>query len=297
IKSRIRDTKFPEGYRTHDVTVAVPLSIPPLGYTTLSLRAGKPGQPSRYPDTPGLATSERSMANETLSVEIEPNGTLVLTDLRSGAAYRRLLTFEDQADIGDGWFHGMAVNDRAIVSTTARSELSLVHNGPLLATFRIRTWLSVPEAFDFGRMERSERSAEMVIDSLISLRRGQAYLEVETTVANQVNDHRLRVLFPSGAQAATYLADSQYDVVERPIALRADNHLYRELEVETKPQQSWTAVFDDQRGLAIVAEGLLETAVRDLRHRPHGPDRRRAGRPSARDAAISLLPRANFRRA
>ncbi|NLD74076.1 MAG: glycoside hydrolase family 38, partial [Chloroflexi bacterium] len=62
--------------------------------------------------------------------------------------------------------------------------------------------------------------------------------------------------------------DSPYDVVERPIALRADNHAYRELEVETKPQQSWTAVYGDERGLAIISEGLMESAVRDLPERP-----------------------------
>ncbi len=42
-----------------------------------------------------------------------------------------------------------------------------------------------------------------------------------------------------------------------------DNHLYRELEVETKPQMSWTAVYGGGRGLAVVSIGLLESAVRD----------------------------------
>ena len=87
-------------------------------------------------------------------------------------------------------------------------------------------------------------------------------------VENVAEDHRLRVLFPSETKTDTYLADSAFDVVERPIALRKDNHLYREMEVETKPQQSWTAVFDEQRGLAVISAGLLETAVRDIPDRP-----------------------------
>jgi len=66
----------------------------------------------------------------------------------------------------------------------------------------------------------------------------------------------------------TYLADAAFDVVERPIALRADNNQYREVEVETKPQRTWTAVSDARRGLAIISRGLLETAVRDLPERP-----------------------------
>jgi len=44
-------------------------------------------------------------------------------------------------------------------------------------------------------------------------------IEVESTVHNAADDHRLRVLFPSGARTDVYQADSPYDVVERPIAV------------------------------------------------------------------------------
>ena len=268
IKKRLRGIKFPQAYRTHDVTVAVRLTIPAMGYTTLTVRQGEAGRPTRHPETPGLATSERSMENEFLKVKVESNATLTLTDKRSGQTYDRLLTFEDCADIGDGWYHGVAVNDQVFVSTASKSEVALVHNGPLLTTFRVRTTMSVPQGVRFDSMTRSEQFAELVIDSLINLRPGQDFVEVRTTVDNTADDHRLRMLFPSGAAAETYLADSAFDVVERPIALRSDNYLYRELEVETKPQQSWTAVHDVQRGLAVVSDGLLETAVRDLPERP-----------------------------
>ena len=117
-------------------------------------------------------------------------------------------------------------------------------------------------------MARSDRMLEMVIDSLVSLRPGSDRLEVVTTIANPAADHRVRLLMPTGADARSYLCDTPFDVVERPIALLADNHLYRELAVETGPQQSWTAVSDGRRGLAVVSCGLPETAVQDLPERP-----------------------------
>ncbi len=268
LHQRIHPARFPQAVHSHHVKIALLLSIPALGYTTLTVRAIKPPRPTRYPDIPGLAASERSMANEHLVVQIESNGTLTLTDKRTGRVYSRLLTFEDCADIGDGWYHGVAVNDQAFVSTACKSDVALVHNGPMLTTFRIRTTLSVPEEFRFDGMTRSDRLVELVIDSLVSLRPGQDHVDIETTVQNSANDHRLRVLLPSGVDAGTYLADSPFDVVERSIPLRRDNHEYRELEVETKPQQSWTAVFDTKHGLGVVGDGLLETAVRDTAERP-----------------------------
>ncbi|MHB1293889.1 MAG: glycoside hydrolase family 38 N-terminal domain-containing protein [Anaerolineae bacterium] len=267
-KLQIVDGHLPESYQTNDVTVSVPVHVPAMGYTTLTARCGDQGVSTRHPAVPGLATSECAMANALIGVTIEPNGTLTVLDKRTGRSYSRLLTFEDVADIGDGWYHGQAVNDQVYVSTAARAEVALMHNGPQVTTFRIRTTMGVPAEFQFDSMTRSERIVDLVIDSLISLRPASDRIEVQTTVHNVADDHRLRVLLPSGAQAQTYLADSQFDVVERPIALRADNHVYRELEVETKPQQTWTAVYDGQQGLAVLSTGLLETAVRDLPDRP-----------------------------
>ena len=261
---RLRGCRFPEGVKYHQITIAARLSIPATGYSTLIVRSGYEGEVTRHASTPGLAISERAMENQTLRVEIKPSGTLTITDKRSNQVYKRLLTFEDVADIGDGWFHGIAANDQAFVSTACPSQVALVHDSPLLTSFRVRTTIQVPKRFDFSRMRRAEELEPLVIDNLVTLRQGQDVVEVSTTVHNGAEDHRLRVLLPSGANADTYLADTPFDIVERRIALREDNYLYRELEVETKPQQTWTAVFDNERGLAVVSDGLLETAVRDL---------------------------------
>jgi alpha-mannosidase len=267
---RILDTTFPQGYNVNVVRASLPLAIPAAGYTTLVLRPAERGEPVRMPAQAGLAVSERSMENEHLRVSFEPNGTLTLTDKRNGQVYQRLLTFEDRADIGDGWNFGPAVNDQAYYSTGSRTSLALVTDGPYRATFRLRTQMEVPSAFRFDEMIRSEQLCPLEIDTLVTLRAGADRVEVETTVHNQALDHRMRVLFPSGTSAETCLMDTPFDVVERKISLREDNYLYRELEVETRPQQSFTAVFDEDpgRGLAVISTGLLECAVQDLPERP-----------------------------
>jgi len=275
---RLQPAKYPQGYKANDVTVALPLRIPALGYTVLTVREGGmapnddvswPHQwPTRHPATPGLATSERSLENRFMSVVVEDNGSVTLTDKRNGEVYRRLLTFEDIADIGDGWYHGQAVNDQAFVSTASTSAVALVSDGPQLARLRVRTVMTVPAEFRFDRMVRTDQMVELVIDSLLTLRKGSDRLEVRTTVQNNARDHRLRVLMPTGARTDTCLADGAFDVVEREISLPADNHLGREMAVETHPHQTWSAVADHRRGLAVVTTGLLEVAVRDLPERP-----------------------------
>ena len=278
LRRRIWTIKYPEAHRIHECKVALQLSIPATGYTTLTIREGEKSpkdgvfvegmMPTRHPATPGLATSERSMENAALAVTIEPNGSLTVTDKRSKQTYSRLLTFEDVADIGDGWYHGIPVCDQQVSSTASPSEVILLSDGPQQCSFRIRTHLMVPESYQSELRRRSERFVELLCDSVVTLHAGNDRIEVITTVDNRALDHRLRVLFPSGANAKTYFADNAFDVVERNIALPADNHLRREMSVETTPQQTWTAVSSTRRGLAIVSCGQMESAVRDLPERP-----------------------------
>jgi alpha-mannosidase/mannosylglycerate hydrolase len=266
-RKRFYGKTFVNIYRVDLVRVSLPLRIPALGYTTLTLRAGEGGRPTRHPDGTGLVTGERSMANEFLSVVIQADGTLTVTDWRSGQVYPGLMSFEDRGDIGDGWNHGPALSDEFFFSPGSRVSIARLSSGRYKASFRIRTVMEVPGEYDFQTMKRSQKMTELVLDSTVSLRAGSERLEVETTVHNTVLDHRLRVLFPSGANAATYLADSPFDVVERAVALREDNYQYREPEIEAKPQQTFTAVFDAQRGLAVMSSGLMESAVVDNEQR------------------------------
>lgn len=257
--------KFPTPDMRHEVDITVPLRVPAFGYTTVICRPVK--EPTRYLGT--LATNDHAIENEHLKVSVNCNGTLTLTDKRSGQIYDRLLTLEDCADIGDGWYHGTAVNEQVFTSIASSADVALTADGPHKATLTIRVAFNLPDRFEPGsKMARSGSLTPLTVTHHVTLRKGSNAVEVRTEVQNVVRDHRLRVLFPSGAKASTCLADQAFDVVERPITLRADNAGLKEMEVETKPQHTWIAVHDDTRGLAIVSTGLTEAAVRDQAERP-----------------------------
>jgi hypothetical protein len=128
--------------------------------------------------------------------------------------------------------------------------------------------MEVPRSFDSRTNRRSEETTVLRIETTVRLRRGSRRVAFETHLDNTARDHRLRVHFPTGCAAKSYYTDTAFDVVERPIGLRADNHEYMELEVETKPQQNATIVWDGCRGMAVFGVGLMETCVRDQPGQP-----------------------------
>ncbi len=262
-------TKVPTVYETDNVGVALKLAIEPLGYKSLIIKQTPQAKPVRHPDSSLIASSDgRFMENEFLKVGVNAAGTLNLLDKRNGQKYENLLIFEDTADIGDGWYYGGAVNDELYSSYAADTQVSVVSNGPEMATLKATVKMKLPAAFDFNRMRRSSEPADFVVTTFITLRKGAETLEFESFVDNNVCDHRLRVSFPSQTSAETYLADSLFDVIEEPISLPEDNYKKRELEIDAKPQYSWSSVADDKRGLAVVSTGQYESAVADEADKP-----------------------------
>jgi alpha-mannosidase/mannosylglycerate hydrolase len=225
--------------------------------------------PTRIPFEPAIGVAANRLRNAHLEIVAESDGTISLTDLASGCVYRNLLQLEDTADIGDGWFHGDALQECSYLSTGGKVAFGLTENGPLLARLHLRIEWEVPEEFLFDRNVRSKRLTPLVAEHVVTLRKGCRYAEIQTTLCNTARDHRVRLLCPTGLdQAQTYTADSPFDAVKRPIALHPERHLWKELQVDTTPQQNWVAVSQEKGGLALLAPGQYESAVLDQPGRP-----------------------------
>ncbi|BAM02767.1 glycoside hydrolase family 38 N-terminal domain-containing protein [Phycisphaera mikurensis] len=259
----------PKQERCHRVRVALRAGLPPLGWRALAVRAVPADEPAPGRRLGrGLATGAASIDNGRLRVSVGNDGTLAVLDHASGEAYRGLLGLEDNGDAGDGWHHEAPVNDRLIGSLGAPFSVALVEDGPLQATLEVTTRLRVPASLQRHGLTRSPRTVELPVTQRVTVRGGEACVRVRCTVENTAEDHRLRVLFPTGADVDRYAVDSPFDAVERPVGVAADAAGWRETAYEVGPQQSWTAAWDGRRGLAVVTAGLMETCVRDLPDRP-----------------------------
>ena len=254
--------------------IALPVEVPAFGYATYR---AVPKQAALRP-VDNLSPSVNVLENDLLRAEIHSDGTVRLLDKQGGASYAGLNAFEDEGESGGPLVHSRPNGNAAYTTFGQPADVALVHNGPLLATYRVeRDWflpesletelkIHVPhgaEWIDQGALRRSGRKALLRVVTEITLRKGSCKLEFVTTVDNRCLDHRLRVLFPTGLSAATHChADSAFDVVKRPIALPDSSGWYEEA-ARTQPTLSFVDVSDGKRGLAVMHYGLSEYEVVD----------------------------------
>jgi alpha-mannosidase len=250
------DKHYPTGKRMREFDISfIAEAVPPCGYKTYYLC------PERtVAQTDGLSVTARGMENTFLSVSINPNGTLNLTDKCSGQSYSDLHFFEDVESVCGEYNHYTSPNPQVFTSLSEPARITLVESGPICATFKIELEMLLPEAATEDVQGRSEKLVPCPITTYVTLSAHSRRLDFRTIVDNRAKDHRLRVRFPTGIRTDSVHAEGQFHVIQRNIQL-PDATGWAEPPVPEHPHQTFVSLTDGQRGFTLINKGLPEYAA------------------------------------
>ena len=253
-------------------------NVPALGYKSLVI---KPTEDFLW-DYESLVTDQNKMENEFISVTINSNGTIDITDKATNYIAKGLHYFADNGEVGHAWRHIPPANDRVITTLDSNPNIELIQDGPELARYAITYTLQIPIKKDEGKGDyvrrldadgddagRSVETRAMSIRSEFTLTKSSKGVSVKTTFFNNCEDHRLRVMFPTYIDSKYSYAEEPFDVIEREID-RDDSSPWANTWNPTHPHQRFVDVSDDKVGLAIINDGLREYEVTDNKSRTIG---------------------------
>ena len=233
--------------------------IPPLGYRTYWLRSGLPVQKPKPNSRP-----VESIENEFYSLQVNSDdGTLTLTDKRTGIVTRGLNRFIDGGERGDEYNYCPPENDVEIQGNI-QSIKYVIDNTQQSVTVKLE--MLVPRSLTADRLGRSEQLVPVNILTRASLAPGVPRLEIHTEIENSALDHRLRVHFPApfsleeaGNQAAY---DGHFEVVQRSTVLPEHDNSWSEAPRPEMPQRAFCDLSNGKIGLMVANRGLREVEVR-----------------------------------
>ncbi len=238
--------------------LAVEMTLPSCGYTGLRIEPTDEG--TRNFGT--LMTGPLAASTGAVTFTLSPDGSASMTDKASGRVYDGLFLYEDCGDAGDGWTRGQLTNDIVYRSHGSRVTTAIDEDGPVRTVFRVEREFDLPRMMDRRTLWRSQDRATLRVTDLILIEKGAPYVRVRTRVSNTCLDHRMRVLFPTNANASASFAETPFAIVEREIAAPEESARWQE---RVNPEKAFTRFFgvrDAQHGLAVIARcGLHEYAV------------------------------------
>jgi alpha-mannosidase len=130
-------------------------------------------------------------------LEAATDGTLALTDKRTGRRYERLHVLEDEPDVGD--LYNFCPIEGARVRRPEHAQARVLVAGPLIWELELRA------------------QGENPIVTVVRLVRGSPRIEFRTTIENRTPDRRLRVAFAAGGHHELVRAESPFALVQRPL--------------------------------------------------------------------------------
>lgn len=196
------------------------------------------------------------------SLDVLPNGTVCITDKRTGSVAKGLI-FEEQGDRGDEYTFCPADND--IVRTTSDSEavVNIINDGPVFTDIEISTQLVVPDGLE--GVEGTARAARARSQNMVTVpitTRARLFknadidrIEFSTTIDNKARDHRMRVLFDTPNATDTVRAKEPYGMTTRSaVPIPGGEGWMEPLPVATSHNQGLVTAGD----LALFNRGLPE---------------------------------------
>ncbi len=240
-------------------TLRVSVSLEPLGTTDLLVKP----LPVRTRYLERMESDARSVDNGVIRVQINADGSMNITDKRTGRTYENLLTLLDDADIGDGWYHCNPVNTETVTNTSA--VVSIVENNINALSFRVCVTMNVPARVlrdDNGIRRSSDDRIDMTVTHLITILRDSDRVTVQTEVDNTARDHRLKLRLPTGIEGDQYTASLPFCFTTRKTGVDMATQEWLEVGVAEKQNSGVVYKSDDKGGLAFLARyGFHECAV------------------------------------
>lgn len=248
--------KFTENLTLYNLRFLVE-NVPAFGYKILNLREGRA---ESVPSSLKVNVQERTMENEHLRVKFNPNGTMDVKELKSGVTFSGLHIFEDVGDNGDEYNYSKLKEDTVYTNEGLKAEISF-ENHPARVDAVVKIEMFLPKGLD--EKNRNRRSYEKVflkIVSRISLCPQAKFVSCKTEIENNVKDHRLRILFPTGIITEYVHADGHFGVVERSLKVPDESECI-EVQKTVSHQNLFVDINNGKKGLAIANKGLPEYEI------------------------------------
>ncbi|MBN2309122.1 MAG: hypothetical protein JXR94_09140 [Candidatus Hydrogenedentes bacterium] len=244
--------------------------VPALGYKTFKLKwAHKNEYPYPHEDfvvprlmAENLLVGLNEAENEHLRVKVNGDGTLDVTDKRSGRVYRGLNYLQDQGEIGNMWISNPPANGSIITNTGEPAEVAVRVQGPLAVVFDIHSNWALPAEFDWTRNARAETRKEVPVHVQVVLRKGARWLEVITSFENTVKDHYLKVCFPTDLGAEKTWGEGSFSVTEYNATPSVCGEL-RGPELARHPVTMWFDLAEGKDGFAVLVDAAKDYEILD----------------------------------
>ena len=199
------------------------------------------------------ATNEINLENDLFKLQVNEFGEVSITDKKRNRVYDNCLRLEDAGELGHSYVHYDVENDIPITTDGIKPEITLLKNTEIEKSCKIKYTLNLSTHLDIDTLKRREDTTESTVEIVLSLVKGEKWVDIKCKVENNSKDHRLRMLFDTGMATDYTTSLIPFDTIKRD---RRD--VLKKIENGTQPNSGLVHIEENGNGIGIMNEGLYE---------------------------------------
>lgn len=247
--------------KVYKVKVAIALDgIPANGYKQFHLNLDR--------DTHSVLKQSNlgQLENEFYIIKTNEVNTLDIFDKKAGIWYKNQAIIEENGDDGDSFNYSPPRKDLVIKSNDFKPQI-ITASSDLIGNLSLIYEFKVPQNLEERTVGLANTSLPITLD--VKLKKGSPFIEFDITIDNRfVNSHRVCVLFDSGLSSKISHSDHQFGAIKRPVIREEEMKLWEnnksewnEVPISIETCQTYVALEDSQRGVAVVPKGVREYEI------------------------------------
>ncbi|WNB92652.1 mannosylglycerate hydrolase [Bacillus sp. NEB1478] len=229
--------------------------VPAFGYKTYKIERGE------YSKAKALEKTTK-LENEFYEITFNDNGTMNVFDKDLEKKFENLLLVEDGADEGDTYDFSPLKDDFIVTNEDVNADISCSKTS-FTETAKISYNLTVPKNLESRKLQKRDGSVGVAF--IITLKRGTKRIDIQAKYDNQAEDHRLRVLFPTGYSSDVSVSDHQFGSIQRkvvePTMAVWEEEGWDERPDAINPMLSYVGLHNTEQGFALLSNSTREYEV------------------------------------
>ncbi len=233
------------------------IKIPSMGFKTLLVENSKDKSVDKL-----LKSTDKKIENDLYELIFE-NNNLSLKNKLSKEKIEGVISFENYGDYGDSYDFSPLEDDRAIEIDEA--DIIEVSKSNAIQIMKLKHKLLLPSNIE----ERKCNAQSKVLDiyTKVEIRKGENFIRISHDIKNEIEDHRLRVIFKTNIISKQSLSDQGFSVIERK---NHNDYLnkWKELKFAEAPVaiyglENFVAIKNQEKAFGVVTKGIKEYEILD----------------------------------
>lgn len=234
--------------------------LPSMGYKTYEVVTGVDKIDSLQEEP----VREKVLENDFYLLSFHSSGQVSIYDKSLNYWFNDVLTLENGGDEGDEYDYSPPEKDWVLTSADKEATIQLIKR-KLEQKAKVNVTMTIPTSLE--ERERKKATKELQVEWNIHLPNNEKRIDINCTIHNQSDDHRIRVLMPTNIKAVTSLAEQPFGTIERPIHDPAldiwEKEKWSERPDAINPMLGFVSVYDENIGLSILTNSSREYEVID----------------------------------